>query len=85
FIDIAAHAAWLYGIWPGASALAPSFWSLQVEWEFYLFAPLLLLIAQPSVRWAFVGGLFIVCLLFRYLSHNTIDGLAQFGTCHLPM
>lgn len=84
--NLVAHAFWLYGVWPGAEQLAPPFWSLQVEWEFYLCAPLLLLIARPRIRWVLLGILMLASLTLSYAMHNTADGvIPQSETDHLPL
>lgn len=53
YIHLPAHITMLHGLldpWvPGASkAILPEGWSMTVEWQFYLFAPLLLLMIQKK-------------------------------------
>lgn len=60
------HALWLYGVIPYTPALAPQFWTLQVEWEFYLLAPaLLLLLPRATLRWAAIVLLAAASLWYR--------------------
>lgn len=85
WVDIVAHTTWLYGVWPGVTSLAPSFWSLQVEWEFYLCLPLIFFVSQARWRWALIGGLWIASLVFRFAVHDSADGVASYGNNHLAM
>ncbi len=83
-IQLVSHATWLFGVWPGAWALASTFWSLQVEWEFYLLAPLLLW--WPSARWRApaVLGFLLAGLVYRALLPLDGEGVALATNVHLP-
>ena len=82
---LAAHAVWLGGVWPGTGWFSPAFWSLQVEWEFYLVAPLLVL---PMVRrgsgWLALAALGL-SLGYAYYAHSSPDGTAWRQDEHLPV
>ena len=80
-----AHLAWLGGLWPGGGWLSPAFWSLRVEWEFYLLAPLVIV---PLVATGAARGILIalgLSLGYSYYAHCTPDGTAWQQDEHLPV
>ena len=80
--QLAAHFTWLYSVWPGVNSLAAPFWSIPVEWEFYLIAPLLLV--RPH-RQKFVGlaVLMIASLICRYHALTEVHVIPPIGDEHL--
>jgi len=73
--DLLAHATWTYALWPGVDQLAASFWSLNVEWEFYLLAPLFMLVRQNLLRWILIGLLTLASLAATYALNMKYDGV----------
>ena len=83
--EILAHLTWTFEWWPGTHSLAPAFWSLQIEWQFYLTVPLLLALAKPKrQRWLLLVALLVISFAWRGWSHSTPDGIAGAGSQHLP-
>ncbi len=72
------HATMLHGVVPNevlprsAQAILPPAWSISVEWQFYLLAPLLFLFAT---RWSWQGALVMALLLALRVLHD----LGQLG------
>lgn len=62
---VLAHVTWLLGWIPGIRLLSPVFWTLQVEWEFYLFLPLLFLGRDRRFRTPWLVILLAANLLWR--------------------
>lgn len=75
------HLTMLHGvvpekILPGAPGafLIPA-WSVSLEWQFYLIAPLAFAFAT-SPRWLFRGALVAVCGAMMFVDHGDIDSVA---------
>lgn len=83
--DLVAHLTWLFGVLPGVTRIASPFWSLQVEWEFYLLAPFVLLLPRLRERLAVMVVLVIASLAWRYHLHDNADGVSISGLWHVSM
>src|SRR5690606_21046789 len=67
YTHLFAHLSMLHGVIPDSvlkysvsSILAPA-WSISLEWQFYILAPLLFWIATRSVSWAGLLVFFLLC------------------------
>jgi peptidoglycan/LPS O-acetylase OafA/YrhL len=83
--DLAAHLTWLFGVWPGVALLATSFWSLQIECQFYLLAPFLLHGTTRRLRIGIILVLIAVSLAWNYHLHSTPDGIPRSSLSNLPL
>ena len=78
------HFTWLFNWIPGCEVLSSVFWTLEVEWEFYLLLPLLFSGVEHRMRFAWLGFLMLASLAWRiWMVHGTPDGVATFGSGHL--
>ena len=83
-LTVFGHTIWLFGWIPGCEVLSSVFWTLEVEWEFYLLLPLLFSGAGHRMRFGWLGGLMLASLVWRvWIVHGTPDGVATFGAGHL--
>ncbi len=85
---LAAHALMLHGVIPdeilphAARAILPPAWSISVEWQFYLLAPLLFAFAtRPNWKVALV----MVVLLGARILHDAAHALAGARALHFEM
>lgn len=83
-IHLAAHATMLHGAIPtnllpfaGTTLLAPA-WSLSLEWQFYLIAPLLIGLLRKNVGSYVVTA--IICTTAYFISKRYVDHLFQYSS-----
>ena len=83
-LTLVGHITWLFYWIPGCEILSPVFWTLEVEWEFYLALPLLFSGPGRRTRFGWLVLLVAGCLAWRFWAVvDAADGIATFGTGHL--
>ncbi len=64
--DIAAHFTLTFNLWSNESSINAVYWSLPVEWNFYMLLPVLALAFQGSARRALGGVLILLALAIGF-------------------
>lgn len=64
--EIAAHFSLSFNLWGNESAINGVYWSLPVEWNFYMVLPLMALVFQGSARRAVAGVLLFLLLAIGF-------------------
>ncbi len=68
FLEWISHALLLFNLYGSSSPLNPVYWSLPIEWDFYLFLPIFALIFGCNRRWlAILPMIFLAAVAFRFL------------------
>jgi peptidoglycan/LPS O-acetylase OafA/YrhL len=68
--DIGSHLLLLHGFWHHyAHSIDGAFWSLSLEWQFYLLFPFLVWLCRKNPAWGFAFP-FAATLLFRAIVHS---------------
>jgi peptidoglycan/LPS O-acetylase OafA/YrhL len=79
-----AHLLFLNGVLPDAANLAPPFWSLATEWQFYVILPLLCYGAYRFSFWGAALATAFACVLFRCWAYLVSPELAENLQGQLP-
>jgi peptidoglycan/LPS O-acetylase OafA/YrhL len=82
--EVLAHLLFVNGTVPGTNTLAAPFWSLAVEWQFYLLLPVLVVAIHRAGFWKSAIAVILLSIAFRVWAFNQPKEIEDYWARQLP-